>query len=160
MKKLFGILVIGCVLLLTGCSERMRGETTTVCTMAQSTVLMIVNDATVTLVGNDEDIVRRTERFEVHMEAFEAYLFGVSGVFLDDDELKEWFDEFNQELQGYMSWNIVSIDGNTMTLDFVYYYENLDDDTIATLWGMPASHVTLTLAISNLEYGGASCTTN
>ena len=160
MKKLLVVLAVGFVFVLTGCGgSRMRGDTTTVCTGAWSTQMAGVSNVTVTIVGDNEDIVTWTERKTMEITAYEMYWFGMAGLFLDDADIEAWFAEFSDPSFG-MTWNLVSINGDSFTIEAVYHYYNLTDAQLNEIWGTDFRQVTLTAAIGGLEEAGANCNTN
>ena len=159
MKKLLSILVIGFALVVTGCGSRLRGDTITVCTSAQSSVINSANDITVTIVGSNENIVTWTDTITMDIATYEMYFFGVVDYFADDAHIEDWFAQWGDPTTG-LSWHLLSVEGDTLTFDAVFHYEYLTDAEISEFWGIDAAQVTVTLGILDLEYLGASCTTN
>ena len=161
MKKAFGLLIIGFILVLTACSSRLSGDTTTVCTLAPSSTMAIVEDVTTTIIGSDEDLVRWTERFTVNVAQYETYFFGMPGIFMDDADIEEWFAGFGDPVEmGGQTWHLVSIDGDVLTLEVVYHYDTMTDAQANEFWEGSFRQVTVTSAIGGLEEQGANCTTN
>lgn len=161
MKKLLSVLTIGLVFVLAACSNRLSGDTVTVCTGASAASMGIAENATVTIVGSDESIITWTERYTLAIADYENYWFRMTGVFLDNVDIEEWFAMFDNPIEmGGLTWHLVSIDGDQMTIEAVYHYNYLTDAELSEMWGTDFSQVTITSAINGFEYVGASCTTN
>jgi len=159
MKRLLSVFTIGVVLVLGGCSSRMRGDTVTVCTAAPSSVIESARNITVTIVGSDENIITWTDTITMDIAEYEIMFFGMAGYFMDDDHIEEWFAEWGDPTFG-LSWHLLSIDDDTITFDAVFHYEHLTDAEVSLLWDTDAARVTLSGAILGLEEQGANCTTN
>ena len=154
MKK---VLIGLSVLLLAACSSRMTGATTTVCENVSSTVTDIAQTTVITIEGMDEGILTWTERMTFDRLTYLMTYF--SGMDLDGNELEEAYDLIAQT---GMRWHFVSLDDDTLVLDFVYNYEELSTRELNFIWDTSdfEREVTLTGAILGLEDQGAVCQTN
>ena len=149
--------MLGMILFLAACSSRMRGESTTVCTNAPST-LGLVGETTVTIEGMDETIVTWTERTVMNRDIYNQLWQGVTPT---DEDIREWFDGpmNNTGMQG-VYWVLVSVDANTVVTDYIYYYEQISERDLRSIWATAnsISEITLTSAIAGLEeLGNATC---
>ena len=156
LKKLFAI---AAVLFLAACSSRMSGETTTVCTDAPSTQISIA-DTVVTIEGMDENILTWTERMSLGRSDYAHYFFGME---LEDEEIQEIFDTLEQTMASSgMSWHLISLDDDTIVVEFVYDYEEMSTNDLNEIWEVDdfEREVTLSAAIAGLEYEAATCTTD
>ena len=157
-KKLFAVTVVLFLAALSACSARMSGETTTVCQDAPATVMTIASNIEVTIEGMDEDIVTWTERITVTPSEYSYYFWGFN---LEDEEIHEAFEMFAEPIGG-LSWNLVSLDGDTLVFEVTYHYEDISINELNEIWDTDdfESEVTLSGAIIGLEDQGATCETN
>jgi len=159
MKKFNVILAVGAVLLLAGCASRMSGESTTVCEAAPSTLTTSSGvETVVTVEGYDEGIITWTERTTFEREAYERYFWRTTGV--PDEDINAWFNGPQNNTPRGITWNLISVDENTVVTEFIYDYTQLTEATLREIWpGVEdfEREVTLTMALAGLESRGASC---
>ena len=154
MKKLLFLIVVGTVLILTAC-DNSRG-TTTVCTTAPSWVMPSAGNITVTIESLNGELVTWTERITTTPLEYGLFFWGFE---LYNDEIEYAFELYAEPIDG-ISWNLISISGNTLVFEATVHYDSLTDAEISEIWGINSAQVTLTTATRSLEVQGATCRTN
>lgn len=163
MKKALVLLMFGFILFLTACNSRSSAYTTTVCELAPSSAMTVVEEAVTTIISNDEELVRWTERFTISKEDYEMYFFDTSWFFMSmtDEQIEEFFAPFNDPAyRDGQSWHLISIDGDMLTLEVVHHYDTMTETQASAFWDGDFSQVNVTRAIRGLENRGANCRTN
>ena len=155
LLRLTGILSLSVILVACG-GSRMRGDTTTVCENAPSTFSGNIGTTVVTIEGTDEDIRTWTERTTFTRDEFNL----LTGEVFTDEEIREEINFIGDRLATGVSLSLVSLDANTVVLDYIYNYDDMSLRDLNTVWQTDdfERSVTLSSAIGGLEeLGGATC---
>jgi len=154
-KKLSIVLVVGAVLLLAGCTSRMRGESTTVCEGMPEAFPFA--DTILTIEGYDEAITGWTERTTFERNGYERHFWGNHNP--TDADIHSWFNGPMNDLGAGITWILVSVDENTVVTDMQFDFDEMSERQLRELFDTDnfERDVTLSGAIRGLEELGATC---